>query len=215
MGFRVDIILLSLRDVSQLSLPGLQDLISDHYSSHQHPTHPHLHLFLKGFMISWASYSQSSSLTTPHPLLSYSLHANPCWLGVGWDGMGISLWWVLWCSFMEVETSFAWICKGRRGFYPPELKLLPLLLCRMVCLRGMVCLCRMGFPHIVLDLFVVLKQTVRSSCLQLIKLPVLRFATGSFYAISSLNWDKSWTPTWFSLFSFYCYSCDTYLRLVF
>ena len=132
MGFPADIISLSLWEGSSLPLPGLQDLIFDHCSSHQHPTHPHLHLSLKGFTTSLASYSQSSSLTMPHPPSSCSLHATPCWLGVGWDGMGISLWWVVWCSFLEVEPSFSWTYKRRRGFYLLVLKLL-------WCLR------RMGF----------------------------------------------------------------------
>ena len=78
MGFPADIISLSLWEGSSLPLPGLQDLIFDHCSSHQHPTHPHLHLSLKGFMTSLASYSQSSSLTMPHPPSSCSLHATPC-----------------------------------------------------------------------------------------------------------------------------------------
>ena len=50
--------------------------------------------------------------------------------------MGISLWWVVWCSFMGVEPSFSWVCKRRRGFYLPRLKWLVVLwLCRMGLLR--------------------------------------------------------------------------------
>ena len=127
MGFPADIISLSSWEGSSLPLLGLQDPISDRYSSHRHPTHPHLHLFLKGFMTSLASSSQSSSSTTQHLPSFYSLRVTPCWLGVGWDGMGMSLWWVVWCSFLGVELSISWVYKRRRGFYLPVPRLLPWL----------------------------------------------------------------------------------------
>ena len=120
MEFPLDIISLSLREDSPQSLSGWQDLISDHYSSHQHTTHPHPP-FLKriydifGVLLSIFILNYAAS-----PFILFSKRESlMTWSRLGWYGQIVVTGGLV---FVYVDgTKFFRSLQKAKGILPPSI----------------------------------------------------------------------------------------------